>query len=161
LIFLPLTTDVQTFFGKAEAFICDFGMSKVIEEVTEINASLTLTEGGSARWLAPELIEGKAPSKEADVYSFAMSILELMTGKHPYEECKRDAQVIRNIIVLSNLPTRPKNMAADAWLSDDLWDLMQRCWRRDASLRPSMLEVSRRIGEIERRYAVLTDRPLC
>jgi serine/threonine protein kinase len=156
---------VLKYFRKGEAFICDFGMSKVIEEVTEINASLTLTEGGSARWLAPELIEGKAPSKEADVYSFAMSILELMTGKHPYEECKRDAQVIRNIIVFSSFPTRPKNVAADEWLSDDLWELMQECWPRDASARPSMSEVSRRIGEIERRYALMTDsmtdQPLC
>ena len=133
----------------------------MIEEVTEINATLTLTEGGSVRWMAPELIEGKAPSKEADVYSFAMSTLELTTGKRPYEECKRDAQVIRSIIVLSSLPTRPKSVAADAWLSDDIWDLMQRCWRRDASARPSMSELARHIGEIERRYALLSDRPLC
>ena len=130
----------------------------MIEEVTEINASLTLTEGGSARWLAPEVMEGKAPNKEADVYSFAMSILELMTGKHPYEECKRDAQVIRNVIVLSSLPTRPKNVVADAWIFDDLWDLMRGCWQREALARPSMSEVSRRIGEIERRY---DDRQLC
>jgi serine/threonine protein kinase len=151
-ITLPLQATSKHSSGKGEAIICDFGMSKVIAEVTEINASLTLAEGGSARWLAPELIEGKAPSKESDVYSFAMSILELVTGKYPYEECKRDAQVIRNIIVLSSLPTRPKSVAASAWLSDDLWNLMQQCWRRDTSTRPWMSEVSRRVGEIERSY---------
>lgn len=142
-------------FRKGEASICDFGMSKVIEEVTEVNSSLTLTEGGSARWLAPEVIEGKAPSEKADVYSFAMSILELITGKHPYEECRRDAQVIRSIIVLSSLPMRPKSAAVDTWLSDDLWNLMQECWQRDISARPSMSEVAQRIGEIERRSALL------
>ncbi|CAA7267978.1 unnamed protein product [Cyclocybe aegerita] len=95
--------------AKGEARICDFGMSKVIEEVTEKSASAALTEGGSARWLAPELIEGKSPSKAADTYSFAMALLELLTGKYPFADCKRDATVIRKIVVLKQMPARPKD----------------------------------------------------
>lgn len=115
-------------------------MSKVIEEVTEKSASATLTTGGSARWLAPELIEGKSPSKEADTYSFAMAVLELVTEKHPFADCKRDAQVIHNILFLKKTPTRPQG--DNSWLSDELWVLMQRCWGKDSSSRPSMVEVS-------------------
>ncbi len=137
--------------SKGEACICDFGMSKVIEEVTERNASLTLTQGGSARWLAPEVIEGKSPSKEADIYSFSMAILELLTGRLPYADCRNDAQVIHNIVVLGRLPVRPQNNAAELWLSDDLWNLMQRAWNKEASFRPSMSEMSFRIREINRR----------
>ncbi|KAF9532397.1 kinase-like domain-containing protein [Crepidotus variabilis] len=149
--------------SKGHACICDFGMSKVIEEVTERSASLTLTEGGSARWLAPELIEGKAPSKEADVYSFAMAILELMTGKHPYADCKRDAQVIHSIVVLKKTPARPQLQGAAALdcLSDELWGLMLRCWCKEAAARPQMTEVSSSLVEISRTTptAGLTDGP--
>ena len=126
-------------------------MSKVIEEVTEQNASLTLTDGGSTRWLAPEVIEGKSPNKEADIYSFAMAILELLSGRFPYADCRNDAQVVHNIFVLRGSPARPQNNAAELWLSDDLWDLMQKAWHKEASFRPSMSEMSIRIQEINRR----------
>jgi serine/threonine protein kinase len=132
-----------------EACICDFGMSKVIEEVTERSASATLTAGGSARWLAPELIEGKSPTREADVYSYAMAILELLTGKHPFSDCKRDAAVIYGIVVLKKTPIRPEEEETSRWLSDTLWDLMQRCWHKDAIYRPSMIEVASTISQLE------------
>jgi serine/threonine protein kinase len=134
---------------KGTACICDFGMSKVIEEVTEKSASATLTAGGSARWLAPELIEGKAPTMEADTYSYAMAILELLTGKHPFADCKRDAAVIYGIIVLKKTPVRPEEKETSRWLSDALWDLMQRCWHKDAASRPSMREVASSISQLE------------
>lgn len=66
-------------------------MSKIVEEVTDNSASATLTAGGSARWLSPELIEGAetSPTFASDVYSFAMTVLECLTAKHPYGHCKR------------------------------------------------------------------------
>ncbi|TFK42824.1 TKL/TKL-ccin protein kinase [Crucibulum laeve] len=136
--------------ASGEACICDFGMSKLIEEVTEKSASATLTASGSARWLAPELIEGavSSPTKAADTYSFAMAILELTTGKHPFAERKRDASVIHDIVVLKKTPYRPKDKDACVWLTDDLWRLMQSCWHADALTRPSMELVSGRIQEI-------------
>ncbi|KAF8163093.1 TKL/TKL-ccin protein kinase [Crassisporium funariophilum] len=135
---------------KGVACICDFGMSKLIEEVTEKSASATLTTGGSARWLAPELIEGKvaSPTMEADVYSYAMAILELLTGKHPFADYKRDAQVIHGIVVLKKTPSRP-NGAVCPWLSDELWSLMQKCWLKDAHSRPSMAVATALVMEIE------------
>ncbi|KDR81397.1 hypothetical protein GALMADRAFT_89278 [Galerina marginata CBS 339.88] len=134
--------------AQGDACICDFGMSKVIEEVTERSASATLTAGGSARWMAPELIEGKAPSVEADTYSYAMAILELLTGKHPFSDCKTTAAVIYGIVVLNRTPPRPEG-ALGTWFSDDLWDLMCQCWVKDSSSRPSMAEVTSFIELIE------------
>ncbi|KAF7983136.1 hypothetical protein HWV62_24109 [Athelia sp. TMB] len=134
-----------------EARICDFGMSTVIEQVTETAASATLTAAGSARWLAPELIEGtvSSPTIRADIYSFAMAILELLTGKHPFSDVKRDASVIHRIIVLKRPPVRPVTPAVQPWLTDDLWDLMLSCWSSDANKRPLMKYVAARIKNIE------------
>lgn len=126
-------------------------MSKIIEEVTEKSASATLTASGSARWLAPELIEGavSSPTKEADTYSYAMAILELITGKHPFSNRKRDATVIHDIVVLKKTPLRPTGPEVLPWLTESLWTLMNQCWRIPASSRPSMAEVSAYIEEIE------------
>ncbi|KAG6816948.1 hypothetical protein H0H87_001463 [Tephrocybe sp. NHM501043] len=134
-----------------EACICDFGMSKVIEDVTEKSASATLTASGSARWLAPELIEGivSSPTKDADTYSYAMAMLELITGKHPFSNRRRDASVIHDIVVLKKIPTRPTETEVLPWLSDNLWALMTECWKVPASGRPSMEQVSTRIAEIQ------------
>ncbi|KAF4603972.1 hypothetical protein EYR38_004388 [Pleurotus pulmonarius] len=100
---------------SSEARICDFGMSKIIEEVTEQLASVTLTTSGSARWLAPELIEGNinSPTKATDSYAFAMTALELLTGKHPYANQKRNAAVIHEKVVKRLLPPRPQDTDAD------------------------------------------------
>ncbi|KAG6841206.1 hypothetical protein C0991_000868 [Blastosporella zonata] len=136
---------------EGEACICDFGMSKVIEDVTEKSASATLTASGSARWLAPELIEGSvsSPTKEADTYSYAMAMLELVTGKHPFSNRRRDASVIHDIVILKKIPARPTESDVLPWLTDNLWLLMTECWRVPASQRPSMQQVTARIVEID------------
>ncbi|KAF4615074.1 hypothetical protein D9613_002860 [Agrocybe pediades] len=123
---------------EGEARLCDFGMSKVIEDVTERSVSATLSAGDSARWTAPELVlEGKGPSTEADTYSFAMAILELLTKKRPYPECRSTPTVIYRFVVENKPPSRP----IEQWMTDVLWDLLCRCWQMDASSRPTMDEL--------------------
>lgn len=129
-------------------------MSAVIEDVTEKSASATLTTAGSARWLAPELIEGSisSPTKAADIYSFSMAILELLTGKHPYAHLKREANVIHSIVEKKMMPPRPKSPEIDMWLTDDLWALMERCWSSDAGHRPPMSVVAEGMKAIEESF---------
>lgn len=136
---------------QGEARICDFGMSAVIEDVTEKSASATLTMAGSARWLAPELIEGSisSPTKAADIYSFAMAILELLTGKHPYAHLKREANVIHSIVEKKMMPPRPKSPEINIWLTDDLWTLMEQCWSSDADQRPPMSIIAECMNGVE------------
>ncbi|KAF5357891.1 hypothetical protein D9756_001785 [Leucocoprinus leucothites] len=135
--------------ASGDACISDFGMAKVIEDVTEMLASATLTESGSARWLAPEVIDGASPTKEADVYSFAMAILELLTGRHPFPERKRDAAVIRAVIDHVQ-PKRPTVTLVQKWLTDELWMLMQRCWSRAITSRPTMEVVAAELEQMEK-----------
>lgn len=126
-------------------------MSTLVEEITEKSASATLTAAGSARWLAPELLEGSiaSPTFPADTYSYAMAILELLTGKHPFANLKRDASVIHNIVVLKQMPTRPDLPDVKRWLSDNLWELMRKCWSADALARPLMSVVAAGMKSIE------------
>jgi serine/threonine protein kinase len=128
-------------------------MSKAVEEVTEKSASTTLTACGSARWLAPELIEGviTSPTKEADTYSYAMAVLELLTEKHPFSHRKHDASVIHDVVVLKCTPPRPRESDVLALLTDDLWKLLEECWSADPISRPSINRVSRYMLKFETR----------
>ncbi|TRM59477.1 kinase-like domain-containing protein [Schizophyllum amplum] len=134
--------------ASGQACISDFGMAKVVASVTGEPASTTLTAGPGARWLAPELIncEVKWPTTECDVYSFAMTVLELLTEKKPFCEQKRDYAVIKDVIVGAKRPERPQNHEQ---VTDGMWALLQKCWVRDPEQRPRMAEV---LGALEGGY---------
>ena len=139
-----------------KACICDFGLSQVIEEVRvytdshdlsrltadQANPGPQTTTAGNYRWLAPEMIEPDpfAPSKPADVWSFGMLCLELLTGAPPYSNHSRDASVILDI-VRGKLPERPGASAAARGLTDALWELVLRCWKKAPEERPTMFEL--------------------
>ena len=129
-------------------------MSKVIESISEQNASFTLTASGSTRWLAPELIEGSttSPTKQADVYSFSMACLELITGKQPWHHKRRDAAVIHTVVVLKMSPPRPGDEEINGSLSDELWEFMTRCWATKSELRPHMAEAVALLQQLHDRW---------
>ncbi|TFK67876.1 kinase-like protein [Pluteus cervinus] len=132
------------------ARICDFGVSKLVEEITDQAATETLSNCGSARWLAPELMDGTMmrASCATDTYSFAMAILELLTGKHPFPHVKTDTAVICNIVMKRVPHPRPESPPEiiGHWLSDELWSLMECCW--SLGTRPSMHEVVTRLSSM-------------
>jgi len=129
--------------AEGEPKLCDFGMSKVMEEVTEMSMSKTLTSGGSARYVAPELIESNDASAtmHSDTYSFGMLVLECVTRLPPYANLRRDAAVIHAIIYKRECPLRPETPEAKRWITDDVWELMMKCWSLLPASRPSMTEV--------------------
>jgi serine/threonine protein kinase len=134
--------------SQGEACISDFGMAKVIEDVTKTSASTTLQNSGCARWLAPEIVEGESPSKASDTYSFAMAILELLTGTHPLAELKSDIAIIRAMARAPIQPRRPTMPEVKQLLGDDLWALMSKCWLPPAK-RPTMQYMSDELQKVQ------------
>ncbi|TCD67662.1 hypothetical protein EIP91_012172 [Steccherinum ochraceum] len=136
---------------EGEACISDFGMSRIIEDVTEQTVSAILTSTGSARWLAPELIMTEtAPFTLAcDTYSFAMTILECLTNQSPFASLKRDAQVIHRLMTDRLPPERPQTEDSVKWISDELWVLMIECWSYQPEDRPLMQDVAKRLEEMD------------
>ncbi|OWZ24129.1 TKL protein kinase [Phytophthora megakarya] len=61
-----------------EPKLIDFGVSRGAID-------LTMTAGvGTPYWTAPEILEGKRYTEQADIYSFGVVLSELDTGKIPY-----------------------------------------------------------------------------
>ena len=58
------------------ARIADFGITTVTKNLDSIRTE-TRQDVHTPRWSAPEIIHGQNPSKDSDVYSFAMVMIEV------------------------------------------------------------------------------------
>ncbi|KAL0567304.1 hypothetical protein V5O48_014688 [Marasmius crinis-equi] len=118
--------------------LADFGLARTITESTMNNTS---SPQGSTRWMAPEAfprigdatsaspsLEFKAPR---DIYAFACTVLEIITGKPPFAELN-DIQALFQVTIYNARPERPANV----WCPDAVWSLVERCWDGDWEKRP-------------------------
>ncbi|EDR05945.1 uncharacterized protein LACBIDRAFT_302109 [Laccaria bicolor S238N-H82] len=88
------------------AIITDFGLSKVIEEMSDIISKGISFFAGSTGWMAPELImslvedDGQISpiTTFSDVYAFASVCLEVAAGRLPYPHRTNDRAVAVDII---------------------------------------------------------------
>ena len=127
--------------GKGEPRICDSGMAQIVEEIG--NSTQTANSRDDARYAAPEQIEnsGVTATKEADTCSFGMLILECITEKRPFYNYSRDALVLHARIAKKLCPPRPDGQDQRNRVSDELWELMMRCWSARPDHRPTMEQV--------------------
>ncbi|KAL4086200.1 hypothetical protein PRIC1_014331 [Phytophthora ramorum] len=70
------------------AKLSNFGLTGSMKEWNSVGVV------GSMHWQSPEVLEGDPPSRESDVYSLGMCILEAESGKKPWS--KMDVLWIRN-----------------------------------------------------------------
>ena len=122
--------------------------------------------------MAPELhdpekygLEYGNPTKESDVYSFSMIMWEvcrtilftwlsaadiickLFTGRYPFHESRLDAQVT-NKVLSGKRPPRLES-AKSLGLSDEVWQIMERCWKEDRRKRP---RISSALQDLKRAF---------
>ncbi|XP_038703752.1 uncharacterized protein LOC119999973 isoform X2 [Tripterygium wilfordii] len=113
----------------------DFGLSRIKHN--------TLVSGGvrgTLPWMAPELLNGSSSrvSEKVDVFSFAISMWEILTGEEPYANMHCGA-IIGGIVKNTLRPTIPE-------CCDPEWrKLMEQCWSPDPESRPSFTEITNRL----------------
>jgi len=126
--------------------ICDYGLAFIIEpsEFTSIKTA------GACRWTAPEIMSppedstnddsGALFTKESDIYAFAMTALEIFTGKIPFSQKKNDSSVIFSVLD-GVRPELPPFLIE----KEDLGVLVQECWAQKPSQRPTSRAVTERL----------------
>lgn len=147
--------------GDVELF--DFGISLELEDVN--SESDQESWWGSTRYQPPEVLIGEeTKSTAADVYAFGGVILQVwlvcsasklrlkliflskvLSGKPPFADITSHAATVRTI-VKGETPNRNAYMFSyPSAIVDELWKLMNECWRSAQKDRPTMAVVIERV----------------
>ncbi|KAF9644146.1 kinase-like protein [Thelephora ganbajun] len=121
---------------SGHARIVDFGFAIVTRNLDSMS-SASHHNGYTPRWTAPEVLDGEPHSKEGDIFSFAMVMIEVFTGAVPFSDTSSFVAI--SSIMQGKRPSRPTHPT----FTENLWSLMQRCWGHDPRSRP---EVSEALG---------------
>ncbi|KAG8908801.1 hypothetical protein FRB99_003039 [Tulasnella sp. 403] len=122
---------------NVQALVCDFGLSKL----TNAKTATTREGAGSVRWQAPELWNGAPRSEKTDVYSFGMTIAEVLSGETPFRRYTQISRVILAVMLEGDRPE--KSPASSHGVSyQKAWDVAERCWDTEPSGRPNMAHAS-------------------
>ncbi|XP_051910251.1 proto-oncogene serine/threonine-protein kinase mos [Hippocampus zosterae] len=120
--------------------IADFGCSVQLESKRQASDVVPLSRaGGTYTHTAPELLKGEEVSTKSDIFSFGITLWQLMTREQPYAG---DRQHVLYAVVAHHL--RPKVEHHAAFQSEPgrlCKTLLSRCWAAQASTRFSAEEL--------------------
>ena len=139
--------------AAGRALIADCGLAMVTQNMDSIRGAPD-EHGNSTRWIAPEILDNRGTfSKEADVFSFAMVMIEVrcgfridiwrtslictkvFTGAVPFNDKQPRMAVLAT--VSGERPLRPIHPT----FTDALWTMTQRCWDQEPRRRPQVLQI--------------------
>lgn len=72
-----------------------------------------------------------------DIYAYACTVLEIITGKPPFFGLPEPTVML--YAIHGKRPERP----TVGWCPDDIWGLVERCWVEDPAKRPRALDIER------------------
>jgi serine/threonine protein kinase len=121
-----------------EASLTDFGLSRILE----VTGFTTRTLACTFRFTAPELFSCEDQDSEdippplvtvaTDVWAFAMTVIEIMSGRLPFPKL-RDASVILHV----DHGGRPRRNCYPE-INDEVWHMIQACWVTEPNMRPTV-----------------------
>lgn len=87
---------------ELNAKLCDFGLTQSMEKT---HISRRDNEGGSPRYMAPELFDSRGKiTEKVDIWALGCLIVEVISSRLPHEECTSIQQVMRKTLVQKELP---------------------------------------------------------
>ncbi|KAK9812977.1 hypothetical protein WJX72_006759 [[Myrmecia] bisecta] len=113
--------------------LADFGASKAYHETTVTDGMKSIR--GSVYWMAPEMLKGVGYGRRADIWSVGCTVIEMLTGKHPWPDLDNHWSAMFAIAKTESGPPLPDN------ISDDCRDFLQRCLKHDPRERPTATEL--------------------
>ncbi|KAH6580358.1 hypothetical protein BASA60_002891 [Batrachochytrium salamandrivorans] len=125
--------------GKnGEVAISDFGMA-LLKRLVD-NRSSGRVQISDVRWIAPEKYsKDYVAATPADVFSFGMTSMELLSGEQPFSE-ETASDIIKERILSGDRPLRPHG------IPDSLWKTVDSCWQPDPKSRPSFSAIMGRLS---------------
>jgi serine/threonine protein kinase len=136
--------------ARGRAMLCDFALSKWVEERTSLTATGALT--GTPHYMSPEqFLDAKRVDERSDVFSLAMTLLHALTGRNPLAHCTTTTSLM---MALCTRPIpRAEDVLADAGLpgilSPTLSEALRRALATDPLERASLGELRRDLAACE------------
>ena len=125
---------------SCHALLTDFGLVTIIPDST---TSSSFTEGGTFRWMSPELLDPDIQvhrrTKHSDCYAFGMVIYEVLDRRLPFYQYTDPAVVGK--IVKGERPGRPQGPEGVLGFTDDVWEILGLCWTPLPQDRPGVEDV--------------------
>ncbi|XP_077227267.1 protein kinase family protein / protein phosphatase 2C (PP2C) family protein [Tasmannia lanceolata] len=139
-------------------YLADFGLAAYKKDLKHISLENWRSSGkptggfhkknmvGTIIYMAPEILRKDIHTEKSDVYSFAVTINELLTGVVPYTDLRAEAQAhtvlemnyteqqLTAAVVSESL--RPVVAGPESGVPSTLLSLIQRCWDADPQCRP-------------------------
>lgn len=116
------------------AKVADFGLSRFSE--SEDNVVYTKREVGPLKWMAPESLEKKKYSTKSDVWSYAVTSIEILTQEEPYPFFDTVAFATKIFSEkLSLIPSIPEETP------DFAREILIKCFHDDPKDRPNFDEI--------------------
>ncbi|KIL55232.1 hypothetical protein M378DRAFT_645270 [Amanita muscaria Koide BX008] len=134
--------------NRYEARLCDFGLSRFLVDSSLWRTTATQA-AGTLRWMSPELVNGKpcTPTKESDIYAYAMTCYEILSGDVPFKSVRNEAHIIRTIIIEKKRPERVESCDLNG-----MWAIITKCWAEEPEDRPCTAEVLELVRKITPPY---------
>ena len=121
--------------------IADFGLSRFSDgEETYMTSKV-----GTYQWMAPELFEAGQYDEKVDVYSYAVILWELLTGRQPF----RGKNVVEIATLVLHQAKRPE---IPAKTPSKLAELISLCWSADPKNRPSFAMIVKHFASHKVRF---------
>ncbi|XP_019375740.1 PREDICTED: proto-oncogene serine/threonine-protein kinase mos [Gavialis gangeticus] len=129
--------------------IGDFGCSQKLEDGLSLMNPHICQQGGTYTHRAPELLKGERVTPKADIYSFAITLWQVVTQEQPY---LGERQYVLYAVVAYNL--RPSLSAAVFSGSPSgrrLESIIGSCWRAEAEERPTAAQLLHNLSSLQDR----------
>src|ERR1700676_5139955 len=107
--------------------LMDFGIARSFQDGSLTSTGTTL---GSLNYMPPEQVRGEAADARSDIYSFGVSLYEMLTGKLPF---RGDSQYSMKTAHLNENPPEPITLRAD--IPDGLNQIIMMAMAKDPANR--------------------------
>jgi len=95
--------------------------------------------------MAPERLNGEPLKDPCDIYAFGMTSYQIYTGDVPLGHITHN---IHDLVVYKRVRPEPPEHHKAPQLTDEIWQLMERCWDDESHKRPNAVNVCDAIGAI-------------